>query len=113
LVRLSIRVSSVTAWNWFACQNYCHTGFVACRTACHAALNLNLSVKKTRKQVFLEQIDQVVPRANFSRVDMLAACETNGTSRQIFGVLLELQCHLGRRLIARVVARDHHHHQLI
>ena len=28
-----------------------------------AAVNLNLSVKKTRKQVFLEQMDQVMPWA--------------------------------------------------
>ena len=36
-----------------------------------AALKLNLSVKKTRKQVFLEQMDKVVPWA--ALVELIAA----------------------------------------
>ena len=35
-----------------------------------ATLNLNLNVKKTRKQVFLEQMEQVVPWAEL--VELIA-----------------------------------------
>lgn len=48
-----------------------------------AALNLNLSAKKTRKQVFLEQMDQVVPWT--ALVELIAPYYHEGrTGRPLF-----------------------------
>ena len=58
-----------------------------------AALNLNLSVKKTRKQVFLEQMDQVVPWA--ALVELIAPYYPEGrTGRPPFSLLTMLRIHL-------------------
>lgn len=57
-----------------------------------AALNLNLSVKKTRKQVFLEQMDQVVPWA--ALVKLIAPYYPEGrTGRPPFSLLTMLRIH--------------------
>ena len=57
-----------------------------------AALNLNLSVKKTRKQVFLEQMDQVVPWA--ALVELIAPYYPEGrTCRPPFSLLTMLRIH--------------------
>jgi len=57
-----------------------------------AALNLNLSVKKTRKQVFLEQMDQVVPWATL--VELIAPYYPEGrTGRPPFSLLTMLRIH--------------------
>jgi IS5 family transposase len=57
-----------------------------------AALNLNLSVKKTRKQVFLEQMDQVVPWA--ALVELIAPYYPEGrTGRPPFSLLTMLRIH--------------------
>lgn len=56
------------------------------------ALNLNLSVKKTRKQVFLEQMDQVVPWA--ALVELIAPYYPEGrTGRPPFSLLTMLRIH--------------------
>jgi transposase, IS5 family len=50
-----------------------------------AALNLNLSIKKTRKQVFLEQMDKVVPWSTL--VDLIASyCSEGKTDRPPFSL---------------------------
>ena len=69
-----------------------------------AALNLNLSVKKTRKQVFLEQMDQVVPWA--ALVELIAPYYPEGrTGRPPFSLLTMLRIHLpssnGSRCLTR------------
>jgi IS5 family transposase len=57
-----------------------------------AALNLNLSVKKTRKQAFLEQMDQVVPWA--ALVELIAPYYPEGrTGRPPFSLLTMLRIH--------------------
>lgn len=57
-----------------------------------AALNLNLSIKKTRKQVFLEQMDQVVPWA--ALVELIAPYYPEGrTGRPPFSLLTMLRIH--------------------
>ena len=57
-----------------------------------AALNLNLSVKKTRKQVFLEQMDQVVPWATL--VEVIAPYYPEGkTGRPPFSLQTMLRIH--------------------
>lgn len=57
-----------------------------------ATLNLNLSVKKTRKQVFLEQMDQVVPWA--ALVELIAPYYPEGrTGRPPFSLLTMLHIH--------------------
>ena len=57
-----------------------------------AALNLNLSVKKTRKQVFLEQMDRVVPWA--ALVELIAPYYPEGrTGRPPFSLLTMLRIH--------------------
>ena len=57
-----------------------------------AALNLNLSVKKTRKQVFLEQMDQVVPWT--ALVELIAPYYPEGrTGRPPFSLLTMLRIH--------------------
>ena len=57
-----------------------------------AALNLNLSVKKTRKQVFLEQMDQVVPWA--ALVELIAPYYPEGrTGRPPFSLATMLRIH--------------------
>lgn len=57
-----------------------------------AALNLNLSVKKTRKQVFLEQMDQVVPWA--ALVELIAPYYPEGrTGRPPFSLSTMLRIH--------------------
>ena len=57
-----------------------------------AALGLNLSVKKTRKQVFLEQMDQVVPWA--ALVELIAPYYPEGrTGRPPFSLLTMLRIH--------------------
>ena len=57
-----------------------------------ATLNLNLSVKKTRKQVFLEQMDQVVPWA--ALVELIAPYYPEGrTGRPPFSLLTMLRIH--------------------
>ena len=56
------------------------------------ALNLNLSVKKTRKQVFLEQMDQVVPWT--ALVELIAPYYPEGrTGRPPFSLLTMLHIH--------------------
>ena len=56
------------------------------------ALNLNLSVKKTRKQVFLEQMDQVVPWT--ALVELIAPYYPEGrTGRPPFSLLTMLRIH--------------------
>ena len=58
-----------------------------------AALNLNLSVKKTRKQVFLEQMDKVVPWA--ALVELIAPYYPEGkTGRPPFSLQTMLRIHL-------------------
>jgi IS5 family transposase len=57
-----------------------------------AALNLNLSIKKTRKQVFLEQMDQVVPWA--ALVELIAPYYPEGRKgRPPFSLLTMLRVH--------------------
>lgn len=57
-----------------------------------STLNLNLSVKKTRKQVFLEQMDQVVPWA--ALVELIAPYYPEGrTGRPPFSLLTMLRIH--------------------
>ena len=57
-----------------------------------AALNLNLSVKKTRKQVFLEQMEQVVPWA--ALVELIAPYYPEGkTGRPPFSLQTMLRTH--------------------
>ena len=57
-----------------------------------ATLNLNLTVKKTRKQVFLEQMDQVVPWA--SLVELIAPYYPEGkTGRPPFSLHTMLRVH--------------------
>jgi len=57
-----------------------------------AALNLNLNVKKTRKQVFLEQMEQVVPWA--ALVELIAPYYPEGrTGRPPFSLLTMLRIH--------------------
>ena len=57
-----------------------------------AALNLNLSVKKTRKQVFLEQMDQVVPWG--ALVELIAPYYPEGrTGRPPFALGTMLRTH--------------------
>ena len=56
-------------------------------------LNLNLSVKRTRKQVFLEQMDQVVPWA--ALVEVIAPYYPEGnTGRPPFSLQTMLRIHL-------------------
>ena len=58
-----------------------------------AALNLNLSVKKTRKQVFLKQMHQVVPWA--ALVELIAPYYPEGrTGRPPFSLSTMLRIHL-------------------
>lgn len=55
-------------------------------------MNLNLSVKKTRKQVFLEQMDQVVPWT--ALVELIAPYYPEGrTGRPPFSLLTMLRIH--------------------
>jgi IS5 family transposase len=57
-----------------------------------AALNLNLNVKKTRKQVFLEQMEQVVPWAEL--VELIAPYYPEGkTGRPPFSLQTMLRTH--------------------
>jgi IS5 family transposase len=57
-----------------------------------AALNLNLSVKQTRKQVFLAQMEQVVPWA--ALVELIAPYYPEGrTGRPPFSLLTMLRIH--------------------
>ena len=57
-----------------------------------AALDLNLSLKKTRKQVFLEQMEQVVPWA--ALVERIAPCYPEGLKgRPPFSLLTMLRTH--------------------
>lgn len=57
-----------------------------------AALNLNLNVKKTRKQVFLEQMEQVVPWA--ALVELIAPYYPEGkTGRPPFSLQTMLRTH--------------------
>ena len=57
-----------------------------------AILNLSLSLKKTRKQVFLEQMDQVVPWA--ALVNLIAPYYPEGrTGRPPFSLLTMLRIH--------------------
>jgi len=57
-----------------------------------AILNLSLSLKKTRKQVFLEQMDQVVPWA--ALVELIAHYYPEGrTGRPPFSLLTMLRIH--------------------
>ena len=57
-----------------------------------AILNLSLSLKKTRKQVFLEQMDQVVPWA--ALVKLIAPYYPEGrTGRPPFSLLTMLRVH--------------------
>ena len=57
-----------------------------------AALNLNLSARKTRKQVFLEQMEQVVPWA--ALVERIAPYYPEGrTGRPPFSLLTMLRIH--------------------
>ena len=57
-----------------------------------AVLALNLSVKKTRKQVFLAQMEQVVPRA--ALVELIAPYYPEGrTGRPPFSLLIMLRIH--------------------
>ena len=57
-----------------------------------AILNLSLSLKKTRKQVFLEQMDQVVPWA--ALVELIAPYYPEGrTGRPPFSLLTMLRIH--------------------
>lgn len=57
-----------------------------------AALNLSLSIKKTRKQVFLEQMDQVVPWA--ALVELIAPYYPEGRKgRPPFSLLTMLRIH--------------------
>ena len=57
-----------------------------------ATLDLNLSVKKTRKQVFLEQMDQVVPWA--ALVELIVPYYPEGrTGRPPFSLLTMLRIH--------------------
>lgn len=56
------------------------------------ALNLNLSVKKTRKREFLEQMEQVVPWA--ALVELIAPYyPEGGTGRPPFSLLTILRVH--------------------
>ena len=58
-----------------------------------AALNLNLGVKKTRKQVFLEQMNKVVPWA--ALVELIAPYHPEGkTGRPPFSLQTILRIHL-------------------
>ena len=58
-----------------------------------AALNLNLGVKKTRKQVFLEQMNKVVPWAVL--VELIAPYYPEGkTGRLPFWLQTMLRIHL-------------------
>lgn len=57
-----------------------------------AILNLSLSLKKTRKQVFLEQMDQMVPWA--ALVELVAPYYPQGpTGRPPFSLLTMLRIH--------------------
>ena len=57
-----------------------------------ATLNLDLSAKKTRKQVFLDQMDQVVPWA--ASVELIAPYHPGGkTSRSPFSWMTMLRIH--------------------
>ena len=57
-----------------------------------ATLNINLNVKKTRKQVFLEQMEQVVPWADL--VDLIAPYYPEGkTGRPPFSLQTMLRTH--------------------
>jgi IS5 family transposase len=57
-----------------------------------ATLNLNLNIKKTRKQVFLEQMEQVVPWADL--VDLIAPYYPEGkTGRPPFSLQTMLRTH--------------------
>ena len=57
-----------------------------------ASLNLNLSVKKTRKQVLLQQMDQVVPWA--APVELIAPCYPEGLKgRPPFSLMTMLRTH--------------------
>jgi IS5 family transposase len=57
-----------------------------------AALNLNLNVKKTRKQLFLEQMEQVVPWAEL--VELIAPYYLEGkTGRPPFSLQTMLRSH--------------------
>src|SRR5450830_1804384 len=57
-----------------------------------AALNLNLSIKKTRKQVFLEQMEQVVPWA--ALVELISPYYPQGkTGRPPFSLQTMLRVH--------------------
>ena len=49
-----------------------------------ASLNLNLNAKKTRKQVFLEQMEQVVPWA--ALVELIAPYYPEGKGPSSFSV---------------------------
>ena len=61
-----------------------------------AALNLNLSVKKTRKQVFLEQMDQVVSWA--ALVEVIAPYYPEGkTGRPLFSIDTMLRIHFSQQ----------------
>ena len=58
-----------------------------------AALNLNLGVKKTRKQVFLELMNKVVPWA--ALVELIAPYYPEGkTGRPRFSLQTMLRIHL-------------------
>ena len=57
-----------------------------------AALNLNLNVKKTRKREFLDQMEQVVPRAEL--VALIAPYYPEGrTGRPPFSLQIMLRIH--------------------
>ena len=57
-----------------------------------SALDRNLSVKKTRKQVFLQQMDRVVPWAAF--VKLIAPCYPEGLKgRPTFSLMTMLLIH--------------------
>jgi IS5 family transposase len=57
-----------------------------------ASLNLDLSAKKTRKQVFLDQMDQVVPWA--ALVELIAPYYPEGkTGRPPFSLMIMLRIH--------------------
>ena len=57
-----------------------------------ATLKLNLNVKKTRKQVFLEQMEQVVPWA--ALIELIAPYYPEGKT----GRPASFQSHMGRML---------------
>jgi IS5 family transposase len=62
-----------------------------------ATLNLNLQLKKTRKQVFLEQMEQVVPWA--ALVELIAPYYPEGkTVRPPFSLQTMLHVHFMQQL---------------